>query len=219
MKYVFVGDIHGKVNKVEEALAKEGKKIFVGDFIDSFDRSLEDHKRCYDLVLDAIEKGEAEALFGNHELSYLIPKHRCSGYDKGRKMLMDHYKERINASFKPYLLLASNFLVSHAGLTKQIWDDEQLNLDVLPRVLEDWWPNTQSPMHNIGRARGGPDRIGGMFWCDFNREFEPINELTQVFGHTRGRGIRAIDSGGMNNFCIDCLDWEEGSGFLELEIE
>jgi hypothetical protein len=213
MKYVFVGDIHGKVDKVEEALSREGKKIFVGDFIDSFDHSVEDHKKCYDLVFDAIDKDEAQAILGNHELSYLRPtRHRCSGYESGRDYLMSHYGNMILDRFEPYLLLNENVLVSHAGLTRSIWQEEQLTLELLPRVLEDWWPNLQSPMHFIGRARGGPDDVGGMFWCDFRYEFIAVPELMQIFGHTRGRGIRQQE----NAFCIDCLDYEES--FLEMDL-
>jgi len=217
MKYVFVGDVHGKVRAVEAALAREGKKIFVGDFIDSFDHPVEDHKICYDLVLEAIDKGEAEALFGNHELSYLMPnKHRCSGFDATRATLMYAYKERLFQKFKPYLLLRENFLVSHAGLTKTIWDVKNLDISTLSDTLAKWWANEQSAMHWVGRARGGPDRCGGLFWCDFNHEFRPVDELEQVFGHTRGMGIRTFDR---RNWCIDTLDWhKDDPHFLELEI-
>lgn len=218
MKYVFVGDIHGKVAEVEAALAMDGRKIFVGDFIDSWDRTVEDHRKCYELVLDAVEKGEADVIFGNHELSYLVPyhrKHRCSGYDKHRAYLMLGLQDRIEKAFKPYIFLAPDFLVSHAGLTSQIWENHKLTIESLPQVLEQWWPDLGSPMHGIGYARGGGDKWGGMFWCDYNQEFEPVTGLRQVFGHTRGRGNGIRQAG--NSYCIDCLDYDKNT-FLELEI-
>lgn len=46
----------------------------------------------------------------------------------------------------------------------------------------------------------------------FVGEFEAIPGLTQVFGHTRGNGIRQEGE----NFCIDCLDGK--MEFLEIEI-
>lgn len=219
MKYVFVGDIHGKVQAVEAALAREGRKVFVGDFIDSYDRSVEDHKQCYDLVLDAIERDEANAIFGNHELSYLIPAwHRCSGFNKQREMLMNHYKKQLNEAFLPYLLIGDRVLVSHAGLTKQIWKEQELTLELLPRILEEWWPNHSSPMHWVGAYRGGQYPYGGMFWCDYNAEFKPVPGLTQIFGHTRGKGLRAMG----DNYCIDCLDYKnverDEYEFLELDL-
>jgi len=211
-KYIFVGDIHGKIEQVERALAMPGKKVFVGDFIDSWDRSVEDHKKCYDLVMDAIDEREAQAIFGNHELSYMYDKHRCSGYNSKRAYLMHMYQKSILDRFLPYLLLPNNILVSHAGLTKQLWDRHSLTLDNLSGLLETWWPDLKSPMHHIGRYRGGLDEQGGMFWCDWNQEFIPVPGLTQIFGHTAGKGIRQKD----NNFCIDCLDHEHS--FLELDL-
>lgn len=203
MKYVFVGDVHGKVDSVEKALAMDGKKIFVGDFIDSYDRTTAEHKKCYDLVFDAIDKGEAEAIYGNHELSYILPdRHRCSGYSGERQMLMTHYGKMIQDRFKPYIYLADGTLVSHAGLCNKLWKSFDISLATLTATLDKWWPDLKSPMHFIGHARGGRNDVGGMFWCDFNLEFEPIPELPQIFGHTRGKGIRTDG----NAFCIDCLD-------------
>lgn len=213
MNYVFVGDIHGKAELVESALAKEGKKIFVGDFIDSFDRSIAEHRKCYELVLAAIKDGEAEAIFGNHELSYLMIHHRCSGFSSARQSLMQEYELEIRKYFVPFILLQKDFLVSHAGLTKQIWDQNSLTLESLPQTLAEWWPDPRSPMHQIGRYRGGYDSVGGLFWCDFRQGFEPVSGLTQVFGHTPGVGIRRVE----DSYCIDCLD--RSKEFLELELE
>lgn len=197
----FVGDVHGKVEAVERALDFDGPVIFVGDFIDSFDRSPKDHDRCYQLVIDAIKRGKAQAIFGNHELSYLQPfTHKCSGYDFDRCEVVRKHEGDILALFKPYILL-DELLVSHAGLTKQIWDEFNLTVENLTAKLDSWWRDDKSPMHWIGYSRGGINPVGGLFWCDFNDDFKPIPELAQVFGHTRGKGIRQKE----NAFCIDCL--------------
>lgn len=212
MKTVFVGDIHGKWEMVEKALAMDGKKIFLGDFIDSWNRSVEDHKKCYDLYFEAHKKGEADAVFGNHELSYLIPEHQCSGWDEGRKALIVHYKDQIWDSFKPYILLDTDFLVSHGGLTEPLWDNANLTLETLPKWLDDGWKDVKSPVHNIGHCRGGMNSWGGIFWATWGEDFHPIPELTQVVGHTRGKTIRQDG----NNFCVDCLDWTPE--FLILDV-
>lgn len=217
MKYIFIGDIHGKVDAVEKALSKEGKKIFVGDFIDSFNKTPGQHGQCFRLVLDAIKAGEAEAIYGNHELSYLYQHHRCSGYSLDRAQIMWAYEAEIKEHFKPYILLKHNLLISHAGLSEHIWVEENLTFGSLPQALAEWWPNMGSPMHRIGRARGGMHKVGGMFWCDFNDEFEPITGLNQIFGHTRGQGIRRIGGEAESSWCIDGLD--KSLEFLEMEIE
>ena len=212
MKYIFVGDIHGKPEVVEEALSREGKKIFVGDFMDSFDRTPANMGMCLELVLNAIEKGEAEAIYGNHELSYMNMHHRCSGYSHKNLYMFHEFDPKVEQLFKPHILLAPNFLVTHAGLTKQIWDQQKLTLENLDEKLTEWWPDNSSPVHQIGRYRGGYANVGGTFWCDWNAEFRPVPNLTQVFGHTAGQGIRQIE----NSYCIDCLDHE--INFLEMEI-
>jgi len=65
-KYVFVGDLHGKVEEVERALAMDGTTIFVGDYLDSFDRSIGDQRKTLELVMDGVASGKAKALLGNH---------------------------------------------------------------------------------------------------------------------------------------------------------
>jgi hypothetical protein len=219
MKYVFVGDIHGKVEQVKRALDMDGKKIFVGDFIDSWNRTIQEHDQCFELVIAAIRAGEAEATLGNHELSYIpvqgeanTPYHRCSGFDYQRSIIMRKHEIDIRELFKPYIMINPRFLVTHAGLTKQIWDDYNLTFDNLPQTLDQWWLTPHSPAHWIGYARGGRNQCGGIFWCDFNREFDPIPDLIQVFGHTAGDGIRVIN----NSYCIDTLDKQHA--FLEMEL-
>jgi len=139
MKYVFVGDIHGKVEAVEKALRMEGKKIFVGDFMDSFDRTPRDMGRCLHLVCEAIREGTAEAIFGNHELSYLNPHHRCSGYSSKNRFMFQEYWGEVEKLFLSHLILAPNVLITHAGLTKQIWDEHNLTLDNLNEKLTEWF--------------------------------------------------------------------------------
>ena len=213
-KYVFVGDIHGKVEQVERALAMDGKKIFVGDFMDSFDRPASDHAKCVTLVLDAIEADHAEAIYGNHELSYLKPaQHMCSGYNLANRNTIYTYKSRIERLFKSHLLLAPEFLVTHAGLTHQIWHENNLTVENLDAWLSNAWQDLRSPVHAIGLYRGGYSSVGGTFWCDWNAEFDPVPGLKQVFGHTAGKGIRQNEQ----SFCIDCLD--HTSEFLIMDID
>lgn len=214
MKVTFIGDIHGQVELVELALSQPGKKIFVGDLVDSFTRSAVESRKCMEMVLGVAEAGEAEVIYGNHELSYLFPaQHRCSGFNRATHTFMQELRPRIMAAFKSHIMLAPDFLVTHAGISKQLWDDQLLNLDVLDHFLSDWWPDIRSPAHWIGYTRGGSNLCGGTFWCDFRREFEPVRGLKQVFGHTRGEGIRQIEQ----SYCIDCL--EDGSPeFLTLDI-
>lgn len=217
MKYTFVGDIHGKVEEVSAALSMEGKVIFVGDIIDSFDRTVDQHEECFLLIFEAIRKGKAQCIFGNHDLQYVLPNHRCSGYSIQRDSLMQKVAPEMMELFVPFIFMKEHsLLVTHAGLTNQIWVEHHLTKDGLEEVLEKWWKDPRSPAHWIGRYRGGWHRVGGIFWCDRRREFQPVEGLSQVFGHTSSACVDGILEEN-KNWCIDCLDrWP--ATYLEMDL-
>ena len=37
---------------------------------------------------------------------------------------------------------------------------------------------------NAGHGRGGMQRVGGITWCDYTREFFPVQGINQIVGHT-----------------------------------
>ena len=55
---------------------------------------------------------------------------------------------------------------------------------------------------SVPRARAA--LAGGLYWNDFNSEFEPIEGVKQVFGHTHYRYNGALKTNG-DNYNIDCL--------------
>ena len=214
-----IGDIHGKVEAVEKALALPGLKIFVGDIIDSYDRSPLEHDKCFQLILDAIEAEVAECIPGNHELSYLLPKyHRCSGFDEDKAFIMQIHMDRITRLMKPFIWIENErILITHAGLHAQVAVALGITLENLPFVLEKAVENPKSPAHWIGKARGGAAPYGGIFWCDWYQEFQPIPGIRQVFGHTRLNSPfpEVDDLKQPQNVCIDCLD--KALEFFDLE--
>jgi Calcineurin-like phosphoesterase len=203
MKTLFVGDIHGKVEVVERALAQEHPVIFVGDIADSFERPTTDHLKCFELIFKAIDEDKAACLYGNHELSYLMPEHRCSGWTAAMQAHMTGgLGQEINKRFKPFIFIKPNVLVTHAGLTRIIWRDFNLTLETLSETLTKWFEDINSPVHWIGQSRGGSKFVGGIFWCDFLRDFREIPDLIQIFGHTRILDLGRIG----NSYCIDYND-------------
>lgn len=212
-KFRFVGDIHGQINVMRMALDCDADRIiFCGDFVDSWKRAVSDQIACIELALNNIGDGRVSAVWANHEWSYMEPKMRCSGFNLATEAHLIPLKEDIRKKFKPFIY-EQETLVTHAGLTHQLWKEHQLGLDTFEQVLTEWSHDINSPFFNIGRARGGNDRYGGPLWCDFNHEFQPIPELKQVFGHTRGKGFR--EKG--NAICIDTLENTKPQ-FLDLEL-
>jgi hypothetical protein len=210
MKTLIVGDLHGKLDIVKRALDQEKPVIFLGDIFDSFDKPPEEHFLCMDLILEAIDKGKAQCLYGNHELSYLILAQRCSGWNIPTSMaVLGGYSEAMRKHFKHYLFFKPNLLITHAGLDQSYWNKYNLTLDNLEDTLADWITDENSPAYNVGYKRGGNVPVGGIFWCDFTSEFTPIDGLTQIFGHTAGPTGRARG----DSYCIDWFDSDPNAFF------
>jgi len=228
VKTVFIGDIHGRFEVLDfvEKQFPEHEKIFVGDFVDAFDRTRAEQLACIKKVLEMIDKGNTKAILGNHELSYLVPREmKCTGYAGTMDALLLPLKNEMWKKFEHYIWMPEHqLLVTHAGLSNYLFKGAGLTLDNLEVNLEQWKKEQWYKSFNgwIGRARGGLQPVGGIFWCDFNDEFAPIEGLKQVFGHTNlvdtqqdhTYGIREREP---KNFCVDCLSRKPE--FLEFDSE
>ena len=201
MKTLVVGDIHGCVEVVEKALSTKYPVIFTGDYLDSFNRSVKDQITSLQLVLDAIdatkndfESNKIYGLLGNHEMSYLSRSCRCSGYNSvtaAHVMSMD---------LKPLLdyIYCEGFLISHAGVSQSLLDYNKITLD---QYLE------SKNFDTVGWIRGGYDHVGGLRWCDWFYEFEPIKSQPQIVGHSHieyyDYNLANIIQQKGNSYCID----------------
>lgn len=227
MKLIFVGDIHGRYNIVQRIFEKfpDHTIYFVGDFIDSYNRDEMEQIDSLKLVLEKIKEGKAYSLFGNHEVSYMYEKKRCSGWKYYKQTLFDTIKPEVMLNFKWFVFFKEyDILFTHAGITKQFWDKYGLTKDNLEKTLLSWTTFERSPFFDVGYCRGGNQEVGGPLWCDWIEEFEPVDGLIQVFGHTarvsmqdiyqkQGEGIRTVPEA----FNIDCLDRSEE--VLEFDTE
>lgn len=192
MKILTIGDIHANVEIIEriEELYPNHYYIFVGDYLDSYIYPPHMSVEALVKVLDIVESGRGDACYGNHELSYLVGgRMRCSGYKPFTDSILQPHKIRAKELLKYYIWLPSfKILITHAGLTKHLWDEWGMKPENIIETLEDWKsrPWTTSPNARIGHSRGGESSYGGIFWCDFIRgnEFVSTDEITQIFGHT-----------------------------------
>jgi hypothetical protein len=232
MRTIFVGDLHGKHEIAQYILTHNtnDKIIFVGDYLDSFDRSIEDQVKTLEIVLEAT-KAEPErviVLRGNHEYSYLKPQqYACSGFKQATLIQIKRLLPDVDrCTLDSYKDESSGALVTHAGVTEA-------------------WRNMISPINNgleevlllaseadwnmVGKSRGGIYPCGGPVWCDYWAEFKSIPGVKQVFGHTQyrafgighGRGVVSEDG---ENFNVDCLNtsdevlvWSPELGFYPID--
>ena len=206
-----VGDIHGQIDVMKMALdCNADRVVFCGDLIDSYRQPIENQIACLELALELGGTERVDIVWANHEWSYLHPQMQCSGYTARIAEFIEPLKEEIKQQFKPFVY-EGGYLITHAGLTSYLWNQHALSLSNFEQTLLKWSKDMSSPFFHIGRYRGGRHPVGGPLWCDFNMEFQPIQELPQIFGHTRGKGFRVNG----NATCIDTLENTEPQ-FLDI---
>jgi len=213
---IVVGDLHGKLDLAKDVLFnfQDDRIVFVGDYLDSFEYPDNHHIDLLELLLDANDDSSLDVvtLMGNHELSYLIPSMRCSGY---RQTIQDYIDAKpwmvreMVTKLKTYTY-ENGWLITHAGVSA---DWLPVNPKLLPTCLD--VPPCSHELYQIGRGRGGPFAVGGPFWCDYRKEFKPIPGVKQIFGHTRAAGKYGITTVDQENYCVDCLDYH--SEFLRIK--
>ena len=198
-KVIVVGDLHGQVEVAQLALdQKDYGVIFIGDYVDAYDRTRADQISTLEVVVNAAttEPDRVIALRGNHEFSYQDPEMRCSGYSKSfhRNMM-----QKVNLSILLDYVWFNDYLISHAGVSNKLLTNKGISLD---EYL------TLGDFKQIGYSRGGRQSVGGLFWCDWWDEFEPVEGVPQVVGHSSYRPTgehEGIVTKG-NSYQIDCLD-------------
>jgi predicted phosphodiesterase len=199
MKTAVVGDLHGKYELVEKLLQWDHNIVFIGDYLDSFDRKAIEQIRTLDLILEAVitSDGKVKALRGNHEMAYVNPaRMACSG---NSNEVATALMSRDLSPLLDYLWVEDNILLTHAGVSQRL-------LTNLKQTVGQYIGTGQ--FEQIGRSRGGYDVVGGLYWCDWWQEFLPVEGIRQVVGHSAFRPVDA-DPGIVTkgeNYNIDCLD-------------
>lgn len=224
-RYVVVGDLqngYGAMPYLEERT--DLIKLFIGDYLDSWIATPAAQVRELQRILNLIERGEAVAVWGNHDAHYFGPGFiQGSGYNSTTKALVTPMRQQMEKLIRPFLYHEKHrILFTHAGVTKKLWDAFELDFDSLVPTLHGWSLNYDSPFFNIGYGRGGRG-IGGPLWCDWHTEFVPVPGLAQVVGHTGSFHKKQKVDGdrwgnlrckGGNSWNTDCLGRDDSYDFL-----
>lgn len=222
-----LSDVHQQIDKLEYIIKKESPDIIVhlGDFFDShyLDTKEAVEKTCL-FIKNNIFRKNFYTLLGNHDIHYLYKNNDliCSGYKEWKcKLISEIFGDKLKhiADKHRWYFWIDDFLCTHGGIHEYH----------LPPFIElnkpsfnDWLNaqcksakialsiNTKHWFYMAGAARFGDAAIGGLLWLDFEREFEPIEGLKQLVGHTYKKSIRPHHSDGnlnpneWNNICVDC---------------
>lgn len=161
---LFVGDLHGRV-EVIEALKKQfpgWHYVFVGDYVDSFNRPPRQQFSVLNSVLELCEADRATGLKGNHEDSYWENK-RCSGWNWGNDAAMSNFRKRAYKVLQDYIWDEDDrILVTHAGVCYPWWEQHGLTRDEpLCKQLFRLRHADPEAWYQIGFSRGGSELVGG----------------------------------------------------------
>lgn len=210
---LIIPDIHLKHKRIQDFLnnCNYNKVIFLGDYFDDFGDNELENADTAKWLKESLNNPKHIHLIGNHDLPYLSngKSYYCSGYS--------HVKnEAINRILSPkdwqklkfFHLQSINknkYLFSHAGLTNSRFDGGSLR-DFLNKKVKQFESRPQDLRNwvaEVGFSRGGSQATGSILWCDID-EFEPIEGLSQVFGHTPTirNGLRPLEVS-KGNWAID----------------
>ena len=198
-------DLHLRVDQADKIIRHVGadEVISLGDIFDDFNDTPEMVSHAAEWYVDFVNKPNHIMLFGNHCQHYAFPyaSFQCSGYQQWKYFLINDIVDRKTwDKSKWFHFLDDKWLLTHAGLHKlnvpekitKFRTDRQkfiseltewLNAEII-KGFQNGASGTGSWVFNAGHARGGQQRVGGITWCDFDREFFPIRGINQIFGHT-----------------------------------
>lgn len=202
---LIIPDLHHRWHQAEKIIASVGadEVIFLGDYFDDFNDTPEMVKDTCDWLEASVAKPNRIHLFGNHDQHYafIYKSFQCSGYAQWKYFIIhDSINPNVWDKLKWYHFLDNRWLLTHAGLHKlnvpphikkhrtnrlKFIEDLSGYLDYeIRKGFNAGAEGVGSWVFNAGHARWGHQRVGGITWCDFEREFNPVKGINQIVGHT-----------------------------------
>lgn len=197
---LIIPDIHLKWERADKIISNVGADeiIFLGDYFDDFNDTPDMIRKMCEWLSASVEKPNRIHLMGNHDIHYAYPNRmfECSGYEQWKYFItQDNVDRKVWDKLKWYHILDDRWFLSHGGLHKLYMNQKILSLretrDVFNTKLDQWLHEecikglrNESWVFGIGHSRGGCQRVGGLLWCDYEREFAPVKGLNQIVGHT-----------------------------------
>lgn len=180
-RFLFNGDIiHSHLHKKIISGTRETAR-FYRSLIENYDVNMGNHE------LPIMESWRENSRFKTRK--HL--NNTASGYTKSNSL---HFNREMTWELWQRVSLfryVNGWLVSHAGFGR-----EDLRFGSIEYNLEQLWEESRyafqqiewgsSRLFRVGASRGGPGSLkGGPLWRDWNDEFEDIDTLKQLVGHTK----------------------------------
>jgi predicted phosphodiesterase len=208
---LIISDLHHRWQQAEEIIATvdADEIIFLGDYFDDFNDDPAAVRETCEWFESSVSKPNRIHLFGNHDqhYAYVYRTFRCSGYAQWKYFIIhDTLPHQIWNKVKWYHFLDGRWLLTHGGLHKDNVPGSILKLKTdRPKFIKELGnyldyhiregfrlgaTGQNSWIFNAGAARWGNQKIGGITWCDFEKEFAPFRGINQIVGHTpQGMGF------------------------------
>jgi hypothetical protein len=227
MRTLVIPDIHTRWKIADAIIDYEDPDITValGDYFDSFsdyaNPSLNTKTATW--LKEKLKDPKFIGLLGNHDIHY---KHasrivKCSGYSDTKDTLINAILTHEDWAKLKWFHVIDGWLLTHAGLSAQHlppisyfkdgfnlntlikWlNRETLTAEKFLQVSRYYW------VYGAGYSRGGNFPVGGINWCDFRDEFNPIEGIKQIFGHTE-IGVPQWLKGLPLANSLDVADWDK----------
>ncbi len=249
---IALGDLHGSLEAFRTILTRAGvldgdawrggrtTLVQLGDVIDRGPDSVATYLFLADLQRRAKSgKGRVVRLLGNHEVMLLEGIYGVADFPEPEK-LAERIREDVLTGKVQAAHAYNGWLFTHAGLHHTL--RQRLRAEIratgvkritLPRLAQHINNKFRDavetgtftdPLFAVGRARGGENELGGIFWADFDWEMvSPARapRIHQVFGHTpegyEGARFRSSNDGRRINVDIGISDAYGGNhGYLEI---
>lgn len=202
---LIIPDLHHRWYQAERIIQTVGADqiVFLGDYFDDFGDTPEMVKDTCDWLESSVQRPNRTHLFGNHDqhYAYEYQTFRCSGYEQWKYFIIhDTLNQKVWDELKWYYFVDNRWLLTHGGLHKSLVPesilakrtDRQLYVKELSDFLDqsirqgiqDGANHKSSWVFNAGHARWGTQKVGGITWCDYLREFNPFKGMNQIVGHT-----------------------------------
>ena len=214
------------------ALQPYDNVIFLEDYFDDFYDTPDDVAHSARWLKQSLHRSNRIHLIGTHDIWYRFPDNRfviASGNTEEKSNAINNIlTEKDWNLVRPYYY-EQDFLMTHAGIhpyiigqyalkNKHIFDkyivgnDLQLSTqEIINRIvkpateegLKDVKNNIMNSWFEAGFARWGTQKVGGITWLDWQKEFQPIPGLNQIVGHSELRTPEQKSTHNSKNYCLD----------------
>ena len=207
MRHLIIPDVHEqylRLLELEPKIQEADRVVLLGDFGDSFKNPGRRLHQTYSWVKERLDDPKFTILIGNHDVHYYFSNsaYLCSGFKWDSKRIVQDIIKDADVRKMHIYTEAGNYTISHAGFN--INTIQYKRPEIEREAIESSLAGKYDPIFGAGHARGGNLPFGGPTWLDWNKEFEPINEMPQIVGHTNGLIVRTKKDGrGLISYCID----------------